>query len=194
MFVGWDTWAGKCTELLCLYRGASEDHVERVQHAVWSWPCLLGPYASRHVGPEHQPLVSPSHENAQYGVVTLPGKTGRVAFEASYIADEQGLWLYAGMPEGSLSRVVPTGPSLGHDEGASRDWMFAIHDFLFGLAQHIHERAPFERGVIGSLLTVGEVGCLAERQVPAIRWHAYITTESDRLVYHPSNSLPPTMN
>ena len=192
MFAGWDTWAGEYTELLCLYRDATEELTEPIQHAVWSWPSLFGPFACRHIEPEDQPLVSPSDERAQYGVVTLPGETGRVAFRTHYIVDSDGLWLYAGMPEGSLCRVVPAGPSLGWDDGASRDWMFIIHDVLFGLAGHLHQRIPFERAVVGSLLTIEEVSQLAERSIPKIRWHSYMTTADNELIYHPSNSLPPT--
>jgi hypothetical protein len=188
MFTEPDAWTGGSIDLLCLFRGGTSASKAEINHAVWSWPHLVGPFESSGVEPDAQGSTNPASDNARYGVATLPGMIGRAAFHVTYVEDSDGLWLYAGVPLGSLGRVLPVGAFPFDDEG-TQEWEHVVYGWLFSLAEHLHQRVKFERAAVG-WLTSFEVEELADRRVPEVRGHGYITTSHNGLVYYPPTSGP----
>ncbi len=183
MFTEPETWSGGRIELLvALGQSTPERQLEAVR-SVWHWQSLSGPYAQSKVEPEKQQRVAASLGQALYGVATLTG-VSKFAFATSLVEDEDGTWLYAGVPIGSLSTVYPVG-AFPFDEGFA-PWQNEVYAWLFGLAQHLFCDVRFERGVIGWLATT-EVDELAEQRLPKNRYHGYLVAEEGALRYYPPN-------
>lgn len=157
----------------------------RAHMAVWSWSSLVGPYTSADVEPNEQIVCQPANEEATYGVATLPGSLGKVAFQSTFVEDSEGLWLYAGAPLGSLGTVLPVG-AFPFGEPAVEPWEHILYAWLFGLAEHLHAEVPFERAIMG-WLTTAEVDELAAKRLPTIRYHGYVVSNGGRLQYYPPN-------
>ena len=185
LFTDTDAWNGGSIELLCLFRKPDTAVQAKCSAAVWSWPQLQGPYARRDQEPTEQKLAAPGSEGARYGIASLPDAIGTVAFQTSFVDDDDGLWLYAGLPLGSLSRVLPVG-AFPFGESKAESWEHVLHAWFFSLAEHIRKQVPFERGVIG-WLTTGEVEELVAGYVPADRFHSYLVCSSTELICHPQN-------
>jgi hypothetical protein len=185
MFTESGTWDGGSVELLCLFRHATQSSRSLIHRAVWSWPSLVGPYANSKLEPEAQLGSDPTDEEATYGVALLPGQIGRVAFQTTFVEDSNGVWLYAGVPLGSLGRVLPVGAFPFGEENA-QEWEHIVYGWLFGLAEHLHSQMSLERAVIGWLTTM-EVEELAAERIPEVRHHGYIAVNREQLVYYPPN-------
>jgi hypothetical protein len=183
MFTGSETWVGGRIELLVALGQSSPERQLKALQRIWSWRSLRGPYLESKVEPEYQAQVQAVLGQALYGVATLPN-TSKVAFATSLVEDDDGAWLYAGVPLGSLGTAYPVG-AFPFDEGFA-PWQHEVYAWLFGLAQHLFSELQFERGVVGWLTTI-EVDELAERRLPEKRFHGYLRAESGALCYYPPN-------
>lgn len=184
LFTDSDVWTGGSIELLCALGLSDEERRKKLLAALWSWPNLQGPYARRDQEPSQQSLAQPSSES-RYGVALLPGQLGTVAFQATTVEDDDGLWLYAGSPVGSLSRVLPV-ETFPFGDSKVEQWEHMVYTWLFGLAEHINTYVPFERAIIG-WITTAEVDELAAKQIPVQRFHGYIVRGESELIYFPPN-------
>lgn len=178
------SWTGGSIELLCALGPSGNERRRKCLAALWSWPNLKGPYARSDQEPSQQSLAQTSSE-ARYGVALLPGQLGSVAFQVTLVEDDDGLWLYAGSPLGSLGRVLPVG-AFPFGDSKVEQWEHTIYAWLFGLAEHIGAHVPFERAIIG-WITTAEVDLLAAKQIPAERFHGYIVRVESELIYFPPN-------
>jgi hypothetical protein len=179
-----ETWRGGSVELLCAMGPSNAERRKRCVAAVWNWPSLRGPYARSDKEPSQQRLSQPN-STACHGVAALPEQLGEVAFKVSTVVDDDGLWLYAGVPMGSLGSVFPVG-AFPFESTAVEPWERTVYGWLFGLAEHIAAQVPFERAVIG-WITMAEVDQLSAQQVPATRFHGYIVGGESGFTYLPPN-------
>jgi hypothetical protein len=179
-----DTWNGGAIELLFAL-DPGRHSVEACLRAIWSWPNLQGPYTRFDVEPASQAIASAVDRLGRYAVAELPGSRDKVAFKVTPVDDEDGHWIYAGVPLGSLGRIFPV---RGFPFGSSvvEPWEETVHDWLFDLALHIHGHVPFDRAVIG-WLTAMEVEELATRRLPTVRYHSYLVASQSGLVRHAPN-------
>lgn len=171
MFTEPGTWHGGSIELLMLFRGESSVVRERIGSALWAQPCLDGPYLLNGVEPEEQIKVAWNGLDPSYGVATLTNQ-GRVAFCSSFVEDEDGLWLYAGIPMGALGYEFPVGAyPFGSEDPSS--WLAPLHEWFVSLAKQMYASNAFDAAVIGWLTTM-EVEELASGVIPDNRYHTYI--------------------
>jgi hypothetical protein len=192
LFTEPDTWNGGEIELLCAMGTATDELRQKCMAAIWSWPDVRGPYERSDREPSEQPVSAWSASQARYGVGILPGHLGEVAFQVSTVEDQDGLWVYAGSPLGSLSRVFPVG-AFPFGEPNVEQWEHIVYAWLFELAEHLATTVPFDRAVIG-WLTTAEVDELAAKQVPEKRFHGYVVRSEHRLVYYPPNRTSPLVD
>ena len=185
MFIAPGTWDGGSIELLCLFRRPPVPSNAEIHASIWSWSRLAGPYLSNKTEPNEQVACDPRDIEATYGVASLPGQIGQVAFETTFVEDSDGTWLYAGVPLGSLGGLLPVG-AFPFGEACIEDWEHIVYSWLYGLAEHVYEQQKFERAIVGWLTTL-EVDELAERHVPEVRSHGYIVPIHEKLVYYPPN-------
>ena len=185
MFTETDTWSGGSIELLCLFRGATTELTKAIQETLWRWPYLTGPYTNSNLEPGDQSVGDPADLEARFGVAQLPGEIGRAAFQTMFVEDDDGLWLYAGLPLGSLGRVLPVG-AFPFDEQAVQDWELVTYRWLVGLAEHLHAQVPFKRAAVG-WLAIAEVEELVAERIPDVRYHGYIVERLGQLLYFPPN-------
>jgi len=184
-------WDGGKIDLLCSLGPSSPGLRARVQRAIWAWPGLVGPYAHRDVEPEHQAVGEPDDDGFIYGVASLPGGIGQVAFSVFIVEDDEALWLYAGTPLGSLGQLLPVGGfPFGEAANAVAPWERTVHDWLRGLAEHLHAREPIVRATIG-WVTYAEVIELSAGLLPEVRYHGYLVPEGPVLQYYPPNRSEP---
>lgn len=184
MFTEPETWSGGSIELLVALGDTTADRQLQALQCLWQWSALSGPYAQSKIEPAFQAPIQPTLGKSLYGVATLPGCAGQVAFATSFVEDEDGSWLYAGIPLGSLGTVYEVG-AFPFDEGFAA-WQREVFAWLYSLAQHLFQQVPFERGVIG-WLTIVEVDELARRQLPEKRYQGYVVAENGILKYYAPN-------
>jgi hypothetical protein len=185
MFSEPGSWDGGSIELLCLFRSPSVPSASEVHAAVWTWPQLSGPFMSSKLEPSEQAMCDPKDLKATYGVASLPGQIGQAAFQTTFVEDSDGTWLYAGVPLGSLGRLLPVG-AFPFGEAAVQNWEHVVYGWLYGLAEHLYRKFKFDRAIVGWLTTM-EVDELSERRIPEVRSHGYIAASDDSLVYYPPN-------
>jgi hypothetical protein len=188
MFTEADTWHGGAIELLCLFRRAPSKLMPKIREVVWIWNCLDGPYAKRDIEPSQQAKVSPTCDEAENGVATLPGLMGQTAFYCNFVEDSDGIWLYAGLPLGGLARILPLG-GFPFFETKTHDWEHVVYGWLFSLAEHINNRIPFASGAIGWGMPAA-IDAVETGVVPQTREGAFITNGGEQLMYHPPNRWP----
>lgn len=191
MFTEPGTWNGGSIDLLVALGPSVGARRLNASRAVWQWSALQGPYAHRDVEPSCQVTVAPTAVGHHYGVATLPNGAGQVAFTTFFVEDDDGLWLYAGVPLGSLDTTYPVG-AFPFGERNTEPWESIVYEWLFGLAEHIFSAVPFERAVVGWLTTL-EVEQLAHSVVPEQRGHGYVVATAGCLEYHAPNLQGPLL-
>jgi hypothetical protein len=190
MFTEPDVWSGRGSiELLLMLGEISDAAVREVLRTAWEWPCLEGPYLSNSVEPETQ--STPRLEDVDlgttpilYGVADLPNGSS-AAFASFHIRDENGAWIYLGVPLGSLGRVYSIG-AFPFEGTPLDDWATEVYGWLAELARWVHRQATFRRAIIG-WLTLIEVGELIDGCVPERRFHGYLIPSDGELKYLPPN-------
>ena len=160
--------------------------------ALWSFPALAGPVASRSPDPwDQQPLEPAAHHRELCGVVSLPGG-GQSACATYAYTHEQAAELEFAIPLGSLSLAWPEVGSFpfGVTLDGVEAWEPRLESLLLALAEHVHERAPFRRALtgfegVGRALTPELEG---PGPIPQTRGAGVIDPQEDGLAWY-----PPTM-
>ena len=166
-----DAWSGGSIELLILIHDSSKNIRVKISNTLWQFPFIDGPYTSNQIEPELQVKKSTNDTEARFGIAELnDGK--KFAFGTSVIEDEDGVWLYAGIPMGSLAQFFPVG-GYPFESSNHQNWQPQVHEWFVSLAKHLHESLPYERGVIG-WLTSSEVDEIVDQIIPDERHSTYI--------------------
>lgn len=193
-----DAWNGGAFEVLLYFDDASSATAEHASKVLWTLPSLVGCWLDPNVEPAEQERVVPGPVECDsiqklYGIATLPGRT-RVACSSCLICDEQGSWLYFGIPMGTLARVFPVG-AYPFDDGTSTDWIIPMSEWLREIATSVFAEVQFEAGTVG-WLSVQDLDCVlaaTEGVIPARRWSGILRREGDKLKWYPPNELSPPM-
>ncbi len=190
MFTEADTWSGGSSELLVALGKCDPAQKLRALRGTWSWSALSGPYAQSRIEPEQQARIEPAPGLPLYGVATLPDGVSQVAFATTLVEDDDGCWLYAGAPLGSLGTVYDVG-AFPFEAGFAA-WEHEVYAWLYALAEHLFREFAFERAVIG-WLTTKEVDELAQKRMPENRFHGYIIAADGKLRYYAPNQNTASM-
>jgi hypothetical protein len=190
MFAEPDTWTGGSIDLLVRLGHRRSDEVVAALRTIWSAPMLHGPFADQAICTPVLAVTSIDLERHLYGVASLENGI-RVAFETSVVVDDEGVWLYAGLPCGSLGKAYPIG-AFPFGRSATEPWATDVYGWLFALAKRLYEVVPFACGMIG-WLTASDVDDLSRSTPPDDRHHGYIVEEGGGLRYYSPNVRRPLM-
>jgi len=182
-------WAGGAIELL-IFLGRGPRSLSDVLADLWAWPPLDGPYsdrlmtASADLSPEAEPGCP------LYGSATLPSGPS-VPFASYPVVDDDGAWIYAGVPVAGLGEAYPVG-AYPFEASATEPWVLEVHAWLEGLASHVFVKTEIYGGVIGWLTTV-DVEEVLQGATPEPRFNTYIATRDGRLSFQRPNTSAPLM-
>ena len=195
VFLEPDTWTGGSVELLAFYPTARPCVPRSLLREAWSWVNITGPYGTNEVESEDQSLVDITQTTDEdltnlYGVARLPNGLD-TAFSSTLVVDDDGHWLYMGVPLGALGRCYPVG-AFPFDGSALEPWALEVYAWLNDLAQWLFSRLPFAHGAIGWLTTL-ELDELVEGAIPSERYHGYLRRTETGLEYLPPNASGPVM-
>lgn len=157
---GDEEWTGGHYELLFDVGGGrpAPGRVAELAAALWSHPCLDGPYPWPDPGPDRQACSAPGTERCR-GTATLPD--GHAVACGSLPASSIPGFLPDGEPHPSdlLEFVLPLGslgrawPRIGgypfEPDQDTRPWQEPLEDWLAGIAAHTSALVPFRLAVIG---------------------------------------------
>ena len=184
-----DTWTGGSVELEMLLDSREPSSAVEAVAAAWDWDALDGPYATNTQEPFEQAIVSIRDADLEalsnlYGTGRLPNSTV-AAFSGGTILDEDGVWIYFGLPVGGLSRCYPVGAF--PFSGSARDpWVVEVYGWLMELARWTAQSVAVRAGVIG-WLTLHDSEELLTGRIPKRRYHGYLRPEADGLAYFAPN-------
>jgi hypothetical protein len=188
IFTAEDAWSGGHYETSFFYPAGSD--ADAALSALWSFSALAGPVGSRKEEPWEQPGVEPTARQGELdGVVTLPG--GALAACATFVfgVDDYDEVTFA-LPLGSLSIAWPEvrGFPFGVTTAEVEAWEPRLESLLFALAQHLHARAPFLRGLTGFEGIEWALDGASLRDpgpVPASHGAGIIDVQDGEVVWHP---------
>jgi hypothetical protein len=144
-----DAWNGGHYELAMHYQpGTLLDDVLR---AVWSFPAIVGPVASRQAELQQQPIVQPRADAGELvGIAQLPGGGECVCATYAFPALDDVTFdeVNFDIPLGSLGAAWPEVGSFPFavDPADVEVWEQRLESLLVALAQHVFAQAPFLRG------------------------------------------------
>lgn len=198
MFTEPDTWNGGYFELTMEIGFRDDERLRGGVVALWDHPALAGCYLDFTREPEQQSRLGPSSQPLEtnlYGIATTP--TGREVACRSYTAinrfDEGADWLYLLIPLGSLGNVYPVG-AYPFDDGASRDWILPISEWLRQIGETVFESVPFRLGLVGWEIDYQlDSQKVQQEGVPDNRWIGYLWPDAQSLHWYPPNRLEAPM-
>jgi hypothetical protein len=185
-----DAWSGGHYELAMHYpHGAELDDALR---AVWSFPALAGPVASRDAELQEQPRVQPRADARELvGIVQLPGGGECACATYAYHFDDGALdEVDFDIPLGSLAVAWPEVDAFpfGVDAAEVEVWEQRLESLLVAVALHVFARAPFLRGTTSFEGLGVDDGDRRPGPVPRERGCGILDVRDASVVWHPPTS------
>lgn len=192
-----DAWSGGSFEILIHLGATDQQRLKAALCRIWEHPALEGcwqdnrvePGLAARVDPQALPLEAHSHF---YGLACLPN--GCEAPCSTYtVQDEDGDWLYFGIPLGSLGYCYEIGAypfaETSVDAQQLAAWLRPLSDWLAEIGQFVYAEVPFPAAMTGflTLVEVDELLNLPEKPVPEVRWHGILRQVRQRLEWYPPN-------
>jgi hypothetical protein len=149
IFTSQDAWTGGHYETCFLYPAGSP--LDPVLSALWSFPALSGPVASRMTEPWDQVRVEPTASQGELdGVIALPGGALAACATFAFSGDDYEEVTFA-LPLGSLSVAWPEVGAFpfGVTTSGVEAWEPRLESLLVALARHLFGEAAFLRGLTG---------------------------------------------
>lgn len=197
LFTDPDRWTGGSFDFLVYFGHASDEELRRTIQVLWQHPSLQGPYANQYREPSEQQMIDVMREEETpcqlIGVATLPNGI-EVAAKHWVITDDDGCWLYFGVPMGSLGTAYSVG-AYPFNDGSPADWTVPVSQWLLSVAVHVFEAVAFKAGVIGwlTLLDTDDVLEVSTGNMPIKRWHTYLKRINGELISFPATERGPLM-
>jgi hypothetical protein len=193
-----DAWNGSSFELLLYFGHAADVLVLEAIEELWNLPQLAGCWLDHNIEPSAQTRLAPTMANiclgkTYRGIATLP-EDSRVACNSVNINDEDGSWLYFGIPIGSLRRAYPVG-AYPFDDGTPTDWIIPVTDWFHEIADMVFGSFPFEAGTIGWLTGIDLCVLLdvIRGQIPGERWNGILRRNGAKLEWYSPTQLGPAI-
>ena len=195
LFLNPDAWTGGSIDSMMFFGPASVDFAMEVARTLWSFQRLHGPFRDRTTEPENQEKLKDFDfsedccENL-IGTYLLSGQT-LSPFEHTTILDSDGLWVYAGIPVGSLPLSWDVG-AYPFDDGKPISWLPPLTEELRELTHFVNARHPILASMYGWIIGDMEIGMIKESlagRIPTERWHPMEIRKGDRLEYFPMTRM-----
>ena len=138
-FQNCDAWSGGSFDVLMFFGPASIDKTIELARRLWSHPRLNGPYRDRNSLPTQQSKVEPrfTEDGCEQLVGEYSHENGEISpFVHTTIRDDDGLWVYAGIPMGGFPDSWDVG-AYPFDDGKPVDWIIELIDELAPLSEFV---------------------------------------------------------
>lgn len=190
LFTAFDAWLGGSFEILMYLGKVEELYARNCISALWALPHLRGCWRDQSVEPKECTRLDPAKLDVEenrilYGIAELPN--GCFCPCSSYeLTDDNGSWVYFGVPLGSLGRCYPIG-AYPFEDGSDLFWLDPVSKWLASIGHGVHAVNPFKAAITGFLTTreVDEVLRIIAQDIPAERWNGYLRPEGNELRWYP---------
>lgn len=194
LFTAPDAWSGGSFEILMFLGRVDSSYVQEFLGALWGLPHVEGCWLDRTVEPDDRSRVHPSavdleSHSALFGLVELPNGC-RCPCSSYLVDDDNGFWVYFGMPLGSLGTCYPVG-AYPFEEGSDQTWVAELSEWLADMGRELYGQQPGQkpfRGAVTGFLTMTEVQQLLTGDVPQKRWNGYLIQGDHELKWYGPNA------
>jgi hypothetical protein len=185
IFTAEGAWDGGHYDMSFVYAPRSD--VDPALRAVWSFPGLEGPVASRLCEPWDQPAAAVGADRGELdGLVSLPGGQRSACATFVFRFDELDEVQFS-IPVGSLAQAWPEVGAypFGVTPAQVESWEQRLEELLVALARHVHARAPFLRAWTGFEGIGWPEDLWSTGSIPSVRAGGLLDVQGDQLVWHP---------
>ncbi len=188
-----NTWGSHDYELAFIVQEADDQCLWALRNAIWSFPGILGCFLEPNREPAEQERFRADSfsDPGEYLRGTAETDFGIVPCVTSLVRGYDGdeSWLYFGMPIAAIARYLTVG-GFPFDDRSDLSWRDQVDHWLFRLAQHVFQYAPFDTALTG---WTDVYGCTGGQiiPVPSDRWCGFIEPVDGRLIWHPPNQRAP---
>jgi hypothetical protein len=195
IFTRSEAWLGGWYELAIEVGPTDDRRLEEALTALWSFPDIEGCYLDLSRDPSEQPRVeaggSLALETRLCGVARI-GAKDPIACSTAVVRGDGSVWLYFGLPMGSLGHVFPVG-AFPFEDGGDLSWRASVDDWLCRLAEHVFKAVGFRLGLVGWTDGIEErtAAELLRDGIPQKRWCGYLIPEHESLRWYPPNKGAP---
>ena len=185
-----DAWSGGSIDTLMYFGRRSVSESLQIADSLWKFSRLAGPFRQRNVDPQFQTRIT-SFDFTEDGCETLFGTYRHACgvfspFAQSTIRDDEGLWVYAGIPMGGMPEEWDVG-AYPFDDGKPVTWLPALIEELRKLTAYI-DSAHSVRAAVYGWLTVSAIDIIADALVGKIssdRWYPIEVWNDHSVEYFP---------
>jgi hypothetical protein len=195
LFTAPDAWSGGSFEILMFLGRVDRLRVRNLLAALWGLPSLEGCWRDGNAEPEAGTRRYPSAGELESGGVLrglaeLPNGC-RCPCSSAVVTDDDGSWVYFGMPLGSLGRCYPVG-AYPFEDATDRSWVGSLSEWLADIGRGVYSAMPFRAAVTGFLTTmeVDEIRGITSGEIPTAKWNGYLRPEATGLAWYPPNAGP----
>ena len=189
-----DAWSGGTIDALMFFGPRSVLETIQVAKTLWNFDRLAGPFRQRHVDPQLQPHVT-SFEFTDDGCEQLIGTYKHTCgtlspFIHTTIRDEDGLWIYAGIPMGGMPVEWDVG-AYPFDDGKPVTWLPPLIEELRTITAYLDSAHSVLAAVYGWLdVTVIDIVAAAlAGEIPGDRWYPIETWSNHSVEYFPMTRM-----
>jgi hypothetical protein len=196
-FLNPDSCTGGNFEALMFFGSTSLERTIEIANLLWTYDRLDGPYRHRNVSISGQSKVLPNFTDDGYEQLV-----GQYRHEDGFnspfvhmtIHDDDGLWVYAGIPMGGFPEHWDVG-AYPFDDGKSLDWVLPFIDELRQLTAFVRQRFPLRAAVYGWNVSPDDMlDDALNGKVHDERWDAIELQTPTGWRYYPITKLEPQMS
>ena len=170
-----DAWSGGTFDALMFFGPTSLGRAVDTTCRIWGHPQLNGPYRDRNTLTSLQPKADPSF--TEDGCEQLVGEyrhpDGAISpFVQTTIFDDDGLWIYVGIPMGGFPDNWNVG-TYPFDDGKPVDWVIRLTDDLKGITDFVRISNSVLACAYGwfDVSILDTIGDALNGKINADRWH-----------------------
>ena len=195
LFQNPDAWSGGTFDALMYFGPTPLERTVEIANHIWRYPQLNGPFRDRHQLPAQQPKAKPNF--TEDGCEPLVGEYRHQdhtisSFVQTTIRDDDGLWIYAGIPMGGISASWDVG-AYPFDDGRPVDWVIDLTNELQLFTRFVRGKYPV-RAIAYGWFDISILDTIDDAMNGTIyndRWHHLeLQTEAGWRVY-PITKLEP---
>lgn len=189
-----DAWSGGSIDTLMFFGPRTVTEAMQISDSMWKFSRLAGPFRERNVDPQLQTRFT-SFDFTEDGCESLIGTYHHACgvfspFAQSTICDDEGLWIYAGIPMGGMPEEWDVG-AYPFDDGKPVIWLPPLIEQLRELTAYI-DSAHSVRAAVYGWLDVSAIDIIADAlagKIPKDRWHPIEIWHSHSAEYFPMTKL-----
>ena len=185
-----DAWSGGSIDALMFFGPRPVTEAMQIADSLWKFSRLAGPFRQRNIDPQFQTRIT-SFDFTEDGCESLFGTYKHACgafspFAQSTIRDNDGLWVYAGIPMGGMPEEWDVG-AYPFDDGKPVTWLPPLIEELRKLTAYI-DSAHFVRAAVYGWLDVSATDIIADAlagKIPRDRWYPVEVWNNHSVGYFP---------